>query len=233
MAKIIFGQGVTLMRGKLGGTIYSQNKGGNYAKNYNTPTNPQTVKQLAVRSLFSTISTAWGLLSKAQRDTWNEQAATLPWINNVGEEYFLSGKGLFQKCNLPLRNVGIALLSTCPGNFDSPQGIAGLSIVAGATSQDIVITSDDATVPALTSYVVDGAVMNNGARINNNSNFKRISVLDTTDAFDTFDAGPDYVAVFGSFAVPQTIELRAQAINTDNGMVSPYLKASVVVVTGV
>jgi len=232
MAKIVFGQGVAVMRGKLGGSIFSQNKGGNYIKNYNTPTNPQTAKQLAVRSLFSSISTAYSSLTSGQKDSWKSWAETLPWINNVGEEFYLSGKGLFQKANLPLRNVGIAMLSECPDDFESPSAIQGFSIVVGATSQDIVVTSDDSTVPANTTFVVDGAVMNNGARANNNSLFKRITSIAASAAFDTADLGSVYAAVFGAFSIGQTIELRAQAVNNLNGMVSPYLKASTVVVTG-
>ena len=55
MAKIKFGMMMTDARGKLGGQVFSKNKGGAYVRTKVTPSNPQTIAQTTRRALFAAI----------------------------------------------------------------------------------------------------------------------------------------------------------------------------------
>ena len=99
------GIGITEARGRAGGTIFSKNKGGHYAKNFTNPNNPQSPAQQAVRGIFGDLSQAWRQLTQVQRDAWDEAAPTFPVINKLGEVIFLSGQGLHMQLNLNLEAV--------------------------------------------------------------------------------------------------------------------------------
>lgn len=225
MAKVKFGGGVALLRGTIGGTIFSNNKGGNYAKNYNTPTNPQTVKQQAVRATFSTLATAWGGLTQAQRDAWITQAATIEFINSVGDPYYLSGNGLFQKSNQTMLSAGQAVLEDCPGQFKVPDSPAIFTIAGSEGGASLTITSDDATVPAGYMFLIDGSPQSGAGRTNNNSVFKRLGAFDSAANFDAENVHNIYGTVFGADLEGQRIELRVQSMDKENGFVSPFQKA--------
>lgn len=86
--------------GKLNGTIFARNKGGNYVKGLSIPANPQTPHQQNVRNRFSYISQEWRNLTEEQRQSWREIAKVRPVRNRLGEERFLSGFQWFQKINI-------------------------------------------------------------------------------------------------------------------------------------
>lgn len=229
MAKVLFGGGVAEIRGKLGGTIFSRNAGGAYMKNMANPTNPQTPKQLNVRALFSIIATAWQGILSAQRTAWSEMSATLPFTNSIGAVYYLSGKGLFQKTNTVLRNLGLPSISNCFVDTKVANSPEGVSIAASEGGATLTLTADDAVCPALTSAIIDGAPPSNIDQPNNNSLFKRLVALNAGNVFDTSNLITNYEAIFGPIQEGQNIELRFAFVNENNGFISPYIKASCVV----
>ena len=67
MAKIKFGMMMTDASGKLGGQVFSKNRGGSYVRTKVTPTNPQSTAQMSIRGIFASISSRWSSLTEAQR----------------------------------------------------------------------------------------------------------------------------------------------------------------------
>lgn len=228
-AKVLFGGGVSEMRGKIGGTIFSRNKGGPYAKNMANPTNPQSTKQLLVRSIFSAITTLWQNLTSAQRTAWSAAAEVIPFINSIGLAYYLTGKGLFQKCNTVLQNVGITALSDAPTKFEVPDAPSNISIAAAAGAGTFVLSADDGVVPADRTCVIDGAPQGTSAMINNNSLFKRLTYVAAAGVLDTLDLTSVYTSIYGAYLVGQKLEIRVAYINNLNGMMSSYIKADTIV----
>lgn len=229
MALVKFGGGVTEFRGTLAGNIFSRNKGGAYVKKFTIPTNPQTQAQLAIRAIFSQISTAWSGLTQAQRDGWIARAATIPFENSVGDEYFLSGKGLFQKVNTVTLSVEEAVFENIPGDSVVPDTVAEYTIAASVGAQSIILTSDTANIPADRKYVTDGAPQSTAAKVNNNSLFKRVGFSDEAAIWDTLDIGGPYIALYGALILGQRIEVRSFAFDKLNGMFSPFIKANTIV----
>lgn len=78
MAQIKFGAFVTDMRGKIGGSVFSKNKNGAYAKNKVTPSNPQSGAQMAVRNLLAGFAQQWRTLTETTRQGWIDGAVNFP-----------------------------------------------------------------------------------------------------------------------------------------------------------
>lgn len=229
MALVKYGGGITEFRGKIAGNIFSRNKGGAYVKKYTVPTNPQTPRQLEVRAQFSTISVFWATLTDLQRASWESAAALIPFENSVGEAYFLSGFGLFCKTNVVLLDVNIATLSDCPEKFDVPDAVPGCSIASSKAIPDIILTADDANVPAGLAYTIDAAPQSGEGITNNNSRFKRIHFTPAAGMWDTGNMYAVYSAVYGDIQEGQRIEFRFASVDITNGFMSVYAKADCIV----
>ena len=70
MARILFGNMVADVRGKLGGIVYSRNTGGAYARQKVSPVQPRTPSQLNQRSRMAETSKLWDTLTQNQREAW-------------------------------------------------------------------------------------------------------------------------------------------------------------------
>jgi hypothetical protein len=226
MAKVLFGQGVAGIRGTVGGSIFSQNKGGPYIKNYAVPTNPKTEKQMAVRTAFNYINTLWAALTDLQRLGWESLAAQYPFIGPLGQEYFLTGKQFFQKVNSVVHQLNEDPFPDAPVSGEVPKAPEEYSIAGSEAGTSITISSDEATVPADTKFVIDGAPPSLATKNNNNSLFKRLTFLDAAANWDTVNVYTNYVAVFGAPIEGQKVELRTAAFSKITGRLSEFVKAS-------
>ncbi len=114
MATIKLGAALADIRGKVGGAIFSRNKGGAYMKAFTQPTNPQTNAQQERRALFGTLMSQWRDLSQAQRNSFINNAPNYPQTNKVGEVSILSGSQLYVKANMTLLGAGLSQINFLP-----------------------------------------------------------------------------------------------------------------------
>jgi len=145
MAKIKWGMIVTDGSGKLGGHVFSKNRGGSYIRTKVTPTNPQTTFQTAVRSIFAALSSKWSALTDANRKSYRDKVSLYSRTNVFGDLKNPSGKALHQRLNQNLVLTGQAQLDNCPDPSDVPY--AGLSAVAGSEAGGTmtITTNEDTT----------------------------------------------------------------------------------------
>lgn len=100
MAKVLFGNGIAGMRGKLGGMIFSANGSGAYVKTYARPSRLHTENQNNPILIVAYAGTWWNSLDQAERDDFDAFAADPceidfdPW----GNQRFLSGFQWFTRC---------------------------------------------------------------------------------------------------------------------------------------
>lgn len=111
---IKFGSIVTDGSGKLGGHIYSKNRGGNYIRTNQIPSNPRTPQQMQNRAYLAFLSQQWSSLTANQIAAWNEATHEFPRTNRFGDKKFLSGKNLFTSLNKNLLGVGLEILQYPP-----------------------------------------------------------------------------------------------------------------------
>lgn len=130
------------MRGRIGGNVYSHNKGGDYVRLGTTPTNPQTSRQQTTRTLLGNHAGRWtSVLTQAQRDAWDVYAAANPVKNSLGEDILISGLAWFVKCNTVLSDAGATTINEPPISA-APTGLLTVSIdISAATTMDVTFTA--------------------------------------------------------------------------------------------
>lgn len=105
--------------GSIGGTTFSHNKGGPYARLRVIPTNPNTQRQQIVKAFLSAVATAWSnTLTQAQRDAWDLYAANVARPKKGGGSQFLTGIDHFIRSNVPRGVAGQGFVLAGPTLFD-------------------------------------------------------------------------------------------------------------------
>lgn len=116
---IKFGSIVVNGRGKLGGHVYSKNRGGSYVRTLQTPSNPRTTFQQTGRGVFTQLTQGWSQLTDSERNSWNAATENFTRTDVFGDTRQLSGKGLYISLNKERILIGDSIISTAP----TPQDI--------------------------------------------------------------------------------------------------------------
>jgi len=116
MALLKLGPLIAGIRGTLGGTIFSANKSGPFARSWAKPVNPRSAAQQTQRQFASSHGTHWTALTQAQRDDWDTYAAAAPQekTNSLGEAYYASGYNWYCEINTHLLLSGRARRDVFP-----------------------------------------------------------------------------------------------------------------------
>jgi len=143
MALVKFGGGIIEMRGAIAGTVFSRNKGGNYARSKTTPINPNTGLQQSVRAVMASLTDRWSqVLTANQRTAWGLYAASVTVLNRLGESVNISGFNHFIRSNATLLRCGLTVVDDGPTTFEIPAQDPTLSIVCDEAGQEIEVTYD-------------------------------------------------------------------------------------------
>lgn len=228
MAKIKFGAMMVDARGKLGGHVFSKNRGGAYLRTKVTPSNPQTEDQVAQRALLATFSQSWKGLTEAQRTAWNGAVGQYATTNVFGDTVNPTGATLHTKLNI---NVALAggsaiLVPPLPVGIASP---AGVSVTATVTGSAVEIDWTSGAVPAGVTRIVEATPQMSPGIYNANNRFRVITTLAAATVTGE-DVGAEYVAKFGALVAGQKLFIRIKDINITTGEVSQSLVAETIVV---
>lgn len=147
--KIKWGMMMTDGRGKLGGQVASKNRAGAYVRTKVTPSNPQTVAQSEVRSMFAILSKRWSaILTEEQRNAWNAAVATGEWSKTdiFGDAKNPSGFNLFVEMNTIQASVRQAGLYIPPKKSE----------FAMPSDYRVSFEADNITFESVLSFVLGG-----------------------------------------------------------------------------
>jgi len=86
---------VTEGSGKLGGSVFSRNRYGQYVRPFRMPINPRTNLQETARAALSDGSKAWASITEPQRAAWVEYAKTVSLKDALGNTYHPTGQNAF------------------------------------------------------------------------------------------------------------------------------------------
>ena len=231
MAKIAFGGGVSQASGKIGGTVYSRNKGGAYFKNWVVPTNPSTSKQQAQRNLLSLKSAAWRDLTQEQRTAWQTYADNNPILDRLGNSITLTGAQAYIKINVNRTNAGDAAAQTTPPSAASFTA----NIIDTAESLTCDISSEFLRIPLGSGAAADQIIATHcslpvSAGVSNtNSNMRLIEMHTITSGEVTaeyYDIFAEYVAYIGSLAGKAGFRINAACQEYDEGTFSTSAKVT-------
>lgn len=216
MAKIKFGMMMTDASGKLGGQVFSKNRGGSYVRTKSTPTNPQTTAQMLVRGVFASISSAWSSLTEVERNSWNGFVQDYARTDIFGDLRNPSGKALFQRLNQNLVLSGQSILQVCPAPSEVP--FANL-VTADADVSDGTFNVGYAGNTTGSKVIVWATPsMSQGTKFVKNK-LRKIGVFDGADS-DTLAIQSRYVPKFGLPVEGANIYVGVKVVNA-NGQASP------------
>lgn len=239
---------VTAISGKAGGTVFSRNRGGAYAKNFVMPVNTFTDLRQQVRAIFGAISSAWRGLNDEQRNSWFEQAPNYPVTNPLGDEITLSPNALHQSLNTNLMTAGQSMITTAlpPGSINAVVSTSD-QLLINATLGELSFTLNllGTNLDYGTVYVVE-ATPGYSSSIKNVENQYRV-LLNTSspnasaptgnqldeENFGT-DSGTVYDAYVARFGVPtdgNRVSLRIWGVSPVTGQVTSKWVMSTIVVS--
>lgn len=138
MALVKFGAGVSEMRGKEGGVIYSRNRYGAYMKTKISPTNPQTSPQQTQRALMGNLAQLWKTLASGEKAAWENLGAQTSRVNRFGDQTDYAGFGIFMRLNRNLSIIGESALTVAPVPPTFPE-LSLVSVVATVSTTTIAV----------------------------------------------------------------------------------------------
>lgn len=206
--KIKFGAIVVDGRGKLGGHVASKNRSGSYLRTKVTPSNPQTIAQTLVRTIFGAISAGWSALTAAQIAAWNNAVDDFTSTDIFGDIKKPSGKALYQKLNNNLILVGESALSTPPVKLSLPDDVVTAATI-DLTASTLTLTGANTTAG---NFIVVSATppLSEGTSFSKN----RMRNIYTAEAstFVDADAYTAYVTKYGAPAAGANLRIGVEYV---------------------
>lgn len=129
------------MSGSQNGVTASHNRYGPYLRTRAIPTNPNTSSQQTARANLTNASIAWRSLTDAQRETWSNAASGTPFVDSLGQTYYLTGHQFYCRLDSFVYPVSLTHQGGSSENL-------GKAISPNLNPASITL---DATVPGLTT----------------------------------------------------------------------------------
>jgi len=143
MASIKLGAIASDIRGSIGGTVFSRNGGGAYAKQRVCPTNPNTAGQQLMRSVMSSMIAAWAALSAAVRSAWAVYATNVTLPNRLGDQINLSGYNMYTRTRAIIERLGMAMPVAAPTVMTLAEQDPSVAITPSLAGQTISVAFDN------------------------------------------------------------------------------------------
>jgi hypothetical protein len=234
MAKIVLSALLTDISGKSGGTVFSKNKGGAYLKNRVVPSNPQTAKQISVRSRISALSQAWKSLTSEQQSAWQAATPSFQYVNNVGQLRSYTAQALFMALNSSIRaaNPSASLLTSPPAPAAITNVVpSGLTALVDTGLLDEFAVTFAPTVPAGHAVLVQATRgLSPGITRPSQSFFRQIGVVAAATT-TPYNGQAAYLAEFGSPSIGQKVFVKfvtvllATGQRVEGGMVETIVES--------
>lgn len=141
--KIKFGDTIAQGSGSLGGTTFSRNRYGVYARQRVVPVNPNTPAQSAVRSAFSSLNAAWSLLTDAQREAWSVYGLNTVAVDRLGQGIVLPGRQWYIGNNALRLQAGLSIVDDGPTTFGLPTMTLPVPTVTAGDPISVAFTATD------------------------------------------------------------------------------------------
>ena len=224
MAIIIPGAMVSQASGRIGGTIFSRNRGGAYVRNGSIPTTVTTRFAQQIKSVTAAQSQAWAGLDAAEQEQWREWATQNPVINRLGQSRTLSGHQAFVQINGRLVYAGFSPLASPPvGDAPAPFFPGTVTFVDAPLALTVAFTPTPAPAGiAVQCY----AYLANSPGVSYVRNRLALVTTSTVAAATPLNIAEDVEDRFGTPQVGQTLHIGLRALDTTSGLVSSVFYAS-------
>jgi len=189
MAKINLAPFISSISGRMGGVVYKNTRYGTALSAYESPSNPNTAAQRAVRNSFTKATQAWRNLTPAQAGAWNTWASTYGNSNWSGFNWFVSFTSKWYAVN---GFNGHAPVNP-PSNWFNGDNI---NIKATASNGKITWTASGSNASGVTTALVYQRVSGPNSTPNwNNFKTAKYNSFSSGSFTTTFNVAPGYYAV--------------------------------------
>ncbi len=146
------------IRGTIGGTTFSANRSGTYAKGWSRGSNPRSNLQSKERGTFGGLNANWRALTNAERTDWDTYAAAAAQelFNSLGEGFFASGFNWFVRINVHRLSTDKSLRTTFPTATRPSQPTITTFVVNETGSGNAELTFPDADFGGTDQVIVHG-----------------------------------------------------------------------------
>lgn len=214
--KAKFGAIVVDGRGKVGGHVFSKNRGGAYMRTKVTPANGQTKAQQARRASLTAFAQGFRALTASQITAWNNAVESFKSTNIFGDVKNPSGINLYVRLNTLLSLAGQANI-TDPPLPTAVEALTDLSAVFDASGQTAVLTFAPTPVPAGHTLIVEASKQFSPgvSAFKGKTRFVQSYAAATATGASIATA---YIAKYGAIVEGQKIALRAYLIENNTGL---------------
>jgi len=145
------------MSGSSGALVASHNRSGAYFRYRAIPTNPNSIRQQAVRANFGTLVQYWtSTLSAAQRALWDDYASNTPVYDALGNPIYLTGQNQFIRSNTVRLQIGSSVIAAAPTTYNTGEPVTGFITTTDSTPNSLGVNMAGTTYDA-TATVAGGA----------------------------------------------------------------------------
>jgi hypothetical protein len=223
----IFTPGIAVgqISGRVGGSVFSHNRGGMYIRNGSIPSVSQTQKAMNYKGFLAYASQLYANLTDAQAAAWREYAANHPMTNRLGRSHTLTGGNWFVACNARLAANSLPT-QTLPPNAPSPIGtlITAAAVAAGAGTATITLVTNPTGTNR--SVWLRGARVQSG-RITNVKNKLTQITLTSDDEASPINIAADLIAELGSLQAGDWYHFEVRIFDWTTGLISAATTFSV------
>jgi hypothetical protein len=218
MAIFTPGPAVGQVSGRVGGTVFSRNRGGAYMRNGSKPSIVRTDKALLYKSYFTAASQAWTALTSAEQLAWTVWSRTQSKVNRLGRSIQLTGQAQYIGLSARLLAMGVSLVATPPTTAaPAPVTPGKFTVDAGAGDTELEFTTTP--LPAGVHLWIRGAKVNSSG-INNVENLLTEVLISDAAATSPVDLESDLIDSFGALQVGATYVLQIRTCDEATGLVS-------------
>jgi hypothetical protein len=224
MAIIIPGAMVSQASGRIGGAIFSRNRGGAYVRNGSIPTTVTTPAAQAIKAVLAAQSMAWASLAPEVKEQWREWASQNPVINRLGQSRTLSGHQAFVQLNARLTYAEFDALVSPPV---APSPAPVIPAVVTFTDAPLALTVAFTPTPLSADVAVQClAYLSNSPGVAYVKNRLALVTTSAAAAVSPLDILDDVVDRFGTPQAGQTLHIALRALDTTTGLISAPFYAS-------
>ena len=215
--------------GSVAGLTYSRNRGGQYTRARAIPTNPDTIFQQNARAALAANSQDWAGLTDVQRQAWREWAKQNPITNALGDSITLSGHQAFVGINARLDSALQPTL-TDPPIVNAPAALNTLVLTGDIGLGGVEVAFTETPLGATEALHIEAAVVNSAGITYVRNLLRHIGESAAAQA-SPFDIKTLVETRLGTLVVGQTLHVSVAVMDFDTGLLSPHLRAQVVVTT--
>lgn len=225
--KVKFGAIVTDGRNKVGGHVFSKNRGGAYMRTKVTPSNPQTSQQAIARNRITTYSQNWRALTATQRAAWEAAVSNFTATDIFGDIKNPSGINLYIKLNSNLSEIAAAAI-TLPPLPTSVIGPATIALTGAAGTPALSFAWTGGAIPATTAWIVRVTPQVSPGKSFVKNLYRNLVVLPAADTTPT-SILTEFNARFGTLVAGQKVFIEITAVGTTTGIKSTPLNTSAII----